>query len=71
MDRRFFKIIEELHDCAALANAMAMNANYDQQYDDRMKDALTQILEQVHSTQQMLFRAVRVQTAGEPWCKEL
>lgn len=69
MDKRFFKVIEELHDCAALANAMAMNANYDQKYDDCMKEPLAQIMCQVHSTQQMLFRAVRLQTAGEPWCR--
>lgn len=70
MDRMFFKLIEELHDCAALANALAMNANYDAQYDECMKDKLEGLHKETHKVQQLLFNAVRHQTAGEPWCKE-
>ena len=71
MDRLFFKLIEELHDCAALANALAMNANYDAKYDECMKGKLDVLRREAHKLQQLLFSAVRHQTAGEPWCRDL
>lgn len=71
MDRLFFKLIEELHDCAALANALAMNANYDVTYDERMTDKLGYLHKEAHKLQQLLFSAVRHQTVGEPWCRDL
>lgn len=71
MDRRYFKVLEELQECSTLATYMAMNANYDRKYDDCLKSALDDILQQVHSCQQMLFRATRLQTQGEPWIREV
>lgn len=71
MDRMFFKLIEELVDCQQLANAMAMNANYDKQYGEVVKDQLPTLYKQAHLLQQSLFNAVRIQTAGEPWIKEI
>ena len=69
MDRLFLKLIEELHDSAALANALAMNANLDAKYDKCMKDQLADLHKEAHRLQQLLFNAVLTQTAGEPWCK--
>lgn len=70
MDRMFFILIQELHDCATLANALALNANYDAMYDECMKDKLVDLHNEAHKLQQLLFSAVRHQTAGEPWCSE-
>lgn len=67
MDRLFFKIIEELHDSAALANSLAMNANYDAKYDECMKDKLADLHKEASKLQQLLFSAVLHQKAGEPW----
>lgn len=71
MDRRYLKVLEELQECSTLAIYMAKNADYDQKYDDSLKSSLDDILQQVHSCQQMLFKAVRVQTQGEPWITEV
>lgn len=71
MDRMFFNLIEELVDCQQLANAMAMNANYDKQYGEVVKDELPILYKHAHSLQQFLFNAVRSQTAGEPWSREI
>lgn len=71
MDKLFFKLIEEAHDVAALANALAMNANYNSQYEDCMRDKLPELHRQLHDCQQILFNAVRHQTAGEPWCRDV
>lgn len=71
MDRLFFKLIEELHDCAALANALAMNANYDAKYDECMKDHLGFLHNEASKLQQLLFSAVRHQKTGEPLCRVL
>lgn len=71
MNRQFFKLIQEAHDVAVLANALAMNANYDSQYDDCMRDILPELQRQLHDCQQAFFQAVRHQTAGEPWCKDV
>lgn len=67
MDRLFFKIIEELHDCAALANALAQNANYDAKYNECMKDHLADLHKEASKLQQLLFTALLHQKAGEPW----
>lgn len=71
MDRLFFKLIEQLVDCQQLANYLAMNANYDSQYGEVVKDELPILYKHAHVLQQCLFNAVRSQTAGEPWIKEV
>lgn len=71
MDNLFFKLIEEAHDVAVLANALAMNANFDSQYNDCMRDKLPELHRQLHDFQQTLFNAVRHQTVGEPWCRDV
>lgn len=71
MDRRYLKVLEKLQECSTLATYMAKNANFDQKYDDSLKSALDDILQQVHSCQQMLFRFSRLQVKGEPWIREV
>lgn len=71
MDKLFFKLIEEAHDVAVLANALAMNANYNSQYEDCMREKLPVLYRQLHDCQQAFFNAVRHQTVGEPWCRDV
>lgn len=70
MDRLFFKIIEELHDSAELANALAMNANYNAKYEECMKDKLADLHKEAHKLQQLLHRAVSEQVTAEMWYKQ-
>lgn len=66
MNRLFFKLIEEAHDVAVLANALAMNANYDSQYEDCIRDKLPELHRQLHDCQQALFQAVSNQIVSKP-----
>lgn len=66
MNRLFFKLIEEAHDVAVLANALAMNANYDSQYEDCIRDKLPELHRQLHDCQQALFHAVSNQIVCKP-----
>lgn len=71
MDRIIFKLIVELVDCQQLANSLAMNANYDSQCGEVVKDELPLLYNQVHSLRQCLFNSVNKQTAGEAWISEI
>lgn len=71
MDKRYLKIIEKCHDCAALATSMALNANFKPDYHEKIADRLDDIQKQLHDCQQLLFKAVHHQTAGEPWSIDL
>ena len=71
MDRMFFKLIDQLVDCQSLANHLAMNANYDSQYGELVKDELPILYKHAHVLEQCLFNAVRRQTACEPTIKEI
>ena len=66
MNRLFFKLIEEAHDVAVLANALAMNANYDSQYENCIRDKLPELHRQLHDCQQALFQAVSNQMVCKP-----
>lgn len=71
MDRRFFKLIDKATECVQLANSLAHNADYKQEYDDIMQQHLPGLLQMMSQAQQTLFKAVRRQCAGEPWDERL
>lgn len=66
MDRLYFKLIEEAHDVAALANSLAMNANYRQDVDELTRPRLAELHKAVSDVQQLLFRAVCRQMKNDP-----
>lgn len=66
MDRLYFKLIEEAHDVAALANSLAMNANYRQDVDEATRPRLAELHKAVSDVQQLLFRAVCRQMKNDP-----
>lgn len=66
MDRMYFKLIEEAHDVAALANSLAMNANYRQDVDEKTRPRLVELHKAVSDVQQLLFRAVCSQMSNDP-----
>ena len=66
MDRLYFKLIEVSHDVAALANSLAMNANYRQDVDEETRPRLAELHKAVSDVQQLLFRAVCHQMSHDP-----
>lgn len=66
MDRLYFKIIEEAHDVAALANSLAMNANFRQDVDEKTRPCLVDLHKAISDVQQLLFRAVCRQMKNDP-----
>lgn len=71
MDRRYYDLIEKCEECAILASAIAMNANYSKHAEAFSTPRLQDLLTMVGQVQQQLLYVVHSQTSHEPWVHEI